>query len=71
MVVGVFGFCVRSIATTEATPGLLDLLGDLFLRRLVRRWDQHLCQKRSGRFLQQWGWTVYPLHLFRPFLGLL
>ena len=71
MVAGVFGFCVRSIATAEATPGLLDPLGSLFLWCLVRRWDQHLRQKRSGRFLRQRGRTMYPLHLFRPSLGLL
>ena len=68
MVAGVFGFCVRSIATTEATPGLLDLLGGLFLWRLLRHGDHHLHQKRSGRFLRQWGWTMYPLHLLYPSL---
>ena len=68
---GVFGFYVRSIAVTEAAPGLLELLGGLFLRCLVRRWDQHLRQKRSCRFLWQRGRIVYSPHLLRPFLGLL
>ena len=38
--IGVFGFCVRSIAAMEAAYGLLGLSIGLFLWRLVRCQDQ-------------------------------
>ena len=64
-----FGYCVRSAATTKATPGLFGLLLGRLLRHLVGRRDQHLCQKWDGRVFGQKGRTLDPLRLLRPALG--
>ena len=64
-----FGYCVRSAVVMKAAPGLFGLLLGRLLRHLVRRRDQHLRQKRDGRFFGQRGRTMDPLRLLRPALG--
>ena len=58
-----------SLAATTAAPGLFGLLLGRLLRHRVRRRDQHLPQKRDGRFFGQRGRTMDPLYLLRLALG--